>query len=168
MAVLDPRLIPFIETLTDVGVDWLAFEIVDGIRRGREPEESAETLIGAREQARGSGKITVEHEVTKEDETQPLLGDDQLKWAAHYVNERLEETLSEMSASLDNIDAIIGEIPADEAAPIGHQSESTIVLRAEEEDRKVGRAQVDAARGQVDALREALASWLASTATDAP
>ena len=42
MAILDPRLLPLLETLAASGADWLAFEIVDGVRRGREPEEPEE------------------------------------------------------------------------------------------------------------------------------
>jgi hypothetical protein len=39
-------------------------------------------------------------------------------------------------------------------------------MRNGEEDRQVGRAQVEEAQGQLPKLREALASWLASTRAD--
>lgn len=49
MVTLDRRLIPFLEMLTEEGLDWLAFELIDGVRRGREPEEAPEALADARE-----------------------------------------------------------------------------------------------------------------------
>lgn len=52
MAVLDPRLIPLIETLAAADLDRLAFEIIEGLRRGVESEEPAETLEMARADAR--------------------------------------------------------------------------------------------------------------------
>lgn len=51
MAVLDPRLMPLIEMLTTVAADWLAFELIDGNRRGREVEETANALTIARASA---------------------------------------------------------------------------------------------------------------------
>jgi hypothetical protein len=62
MAILDRRLIPFIEMLADLGLDWLAFELIDGIRRGREPEESAKALMVARERVRAGEVKLVERE----------------------------------------------------------------------------------------------------------
>ena len=50
MAVLDPRLLPFIEMLAELGMDWLVFELVDGIRRGDEPAEDEYALTLARQQ----------------------------------------------------------------------------------------------------------------------
>jgi hypothetical protein len=165
MAILDRRLIPFIEMLTDLGLDWLAFELVDGIRRGLEPEETAEALIMAREQVRADEVNIVKSEPAVGIETEPLLGDAQLEWTAHYVDERLKETLAEMLDSLNNIDGIIGP-PPDKVTADAHPGAAAIVLRDRDEDRKVGRAQAEEARNQLLKLREALASWLASTRTD--
>jgi hypothetical protein len=165
MAILDRRLIPFIEMLTDLGLDWLAFELVDGIRRGREPEETAEALIVAREQVRAGKVNAVKSEPAVGIETEPLLGDDQLEWTARYVDERLRETLAEMMVSLDNIDGIVG-LPPDKVVADTHPGAAAIVLRDGDEDRKVGRPQVEEARNQLLKLRGALASWLASTRTD--
>ncbi len=164
MAILDRRLIPFIEMLTELGLDWLAFELVDGVRRGREPEESTEALMLARLRVR-SGKVEiVEREQVASVDAEPLLGDDQLDWAAHYVDERLTETLAEMSASLENIDGIVEPSLPEEIAD-GHPT-PTIILLVGDDDRKVGRAQVKEAQAQLPKLREALSSWLASTRTD--
>jgi hypothetical protein len=48
MAKIDPRLLPLIEALSASGADWLAFEILDGIRTGRRAEDSEEELRDAR------------------------------------------------------------------------------------------------------------------------
>ena len=52
MAILDPRLLPFIEVLAELGMDWLAFELVDGVRRGKEPVEDEAALRRARDRTR--------------------------------------------------------------------------------------------------------------------
>jgi hypothetical protein len=168
MAILDRRLIPFIEMLTELGLDWLVFELVDGIRRGRESEESAESLKLAREHVR-SGKIELaEREPGASVEAEPLVGDEQLDWVANFVDERLTATLAEMAASLDNIDGIVGPI-RHEAAVKPFQADAApspaLVLLDGEEQRKVGRPQLEEARAQLPKLREALASWLASAQT---
>jgi len=70
-----------------------------------------------------------------------------------------------MSASLDNIDGIVGAT-GDEEATAARPAAAALVMRNGEEDRQVGRAQVEEAQGQLPKLREALASWLASTRAD--
>lgn len=168
MAILDRRLIPFIEMLTELGLDWLVFELVDGIRRGRELEESAELLKLAREHVRSGKTDLAEREPGATVEPEPLLGDKQLDWAARYVDERLTATLAEMAASLDNIDGIVGPI-CDEEAAKAFQADAApspaLVLLDGEEQRKVGRPQVEEAQGHLPKLRGALASWLASPQT---
>ena len=52
MAILDPRLIPFIEMLADLGLDWLAFELIEGVRRGEEPVETEDALALVRQRIR--------------------------------------------------------------------------------------------------------------------
>ena len=47
MAILDPRLLPFIDMLAELGIDWLAFELVEGIRRGEERLEDKGALARA-------------------------------------------------------------------------------------------------------------------------
>lgn len=159
MAILDRRLIPLIEILTDLGLDWLAFEMVDGIRRGREPEETAQDLMVARKQVRDGEMKSVESKPIESVEAELLLGDDQLNWAADYLAERLEAIFAEMSASLNNIDGIIGTTDS-------HLPAASLVLRDGEEDWTVDDAIVKEAQSQLPKLRKALTSWFASTRTD--
>ncbi len=39
MAILEPYSLPLIETLAEGGADWLAFEVVNGVRAGKVAEE---------------------------------------------------------------------------------------------------------------------------------
>jgi hypothetical protein len=52
MAILDARLFSMIETLVAAGLDWLAFELIEGVRRGQEIEETNDILAISRERAR--------------------------------------------------------------------------------------------------------------------
>lgn len=164
MATLDRRLIPFIEMLVELGVDWLAFELVEGIRRGREPLENEETLTLARQRSRMRYAEKFARMPEDRIEAEPILGDAQLEWAVRYVNERLEATLREMSTSLDALDEIVS---------LGHErkSEATeasalLVLFDPEEKRTVSRSQVEEAQAQLPKLRQSMENWLASTRTD--
>ena len=67
--------------LTELGMDWLAFELIDGIRRGNEPVEDEHALARAGERT-GHPTSREVHPHPSAAAT-PILGDDQLKWAAH-------------------------------------------------------------------------------------
>src|SRR4051812_20982308 len=107
MATLDPRILDLIETLTIARLDWLAFEIVEGIQAGYVPTESSETLADTRRRVREDDqpKATGEPKpVTLESE--PVEGDAQINWAAKYVGERLDATLVYLAESIENLDAL--------------------------------------------------------------
>ena len=164
MAILDRRLIPFIEMLTELGIDWLAFELIEGIRRGQEPIEREDALALARQWVNTGNAEKFGRNPADSVEGEPLLGDIQLEWAAGYVNERLEATLAEMSASLGALDKIVssgreGRAKTTEASPV-------LVLLNAEEDRQIGRTQVEEAQAQLPKLRQSLENWLASTSSE--
>lgn len=76
MATIDPRLLPLIETLVAVDADWLALEILDGLRLGIVAEEIPEHLLAtqlavreARRQERLSEERAVPPPVAK-----PIVG----------------------------------------------------------------------------------------------
>lgn len=169
MANLDRRLIPFIEMLTELGLDWLAFELIDGVRRGREPAVSPEVLKLAREHVRTGKSEVTEYDGSIAVESDPLVGDEQLDWVARYVDERIYATLTEMAIALDNIDRIVDSTREDQAtiAPLPDtMPQAAIVLLDGDEQMKVGRHQIEEAQTQIPILREALAKWLASTRQD--
>ena len=78
MAILDPRLLPFIEMLTELDMHWLAFELVEGVRRGEEPVEDESALLRARERSRRASDAgeDIERYGSALGATIPLSGDD--------------------------------------------------------------------------------------------
>ena len=164
MAILDRRLIPFIEMLAELGMDWLAFELMEGIRLGREPLEREAELALARQWARNGKAVTFEGDPEDRVLAEPLLGDSQLEWAARYVSERLEAVLAEMSAALGALDEIVA---SGRDRPVKTAEASTVlVLLDAEEDRPVGVTEIEEAQAHVAQLRQSLVNWLANARPD--
>lgn len=160
MAILDPRLLPIIEVLAELGMDWLAFELVDGVRRGKEPVEDEAALRRARGRARRASDAGEDTERfgSPSGAATPLLGDEQLEWAARYVDERLHAALDQIAHSLDALDEIVAGLDARPSdAPV---ATTRLVLRDDYSAGTVGRAEVDSARARLSALREALDAWV--------
>lgn len=161
MAILDRHLTPFLEMLSELDLDWLVFEIIDGIRRGQELEETEDALALARGDITSGDAKRIVYDSEDNDEGKPILGDDQLEWAAQYVKERLEATLAEMGASLDNLDDIIAAGRDQSTEDAGFST--TLVLGEGEEGLKVDRARVKKAQAELPKLQQALTEWLTST-----
>lgn len=165
MATIDPRLIPLIGMLADIGLDWLVFEIMEGIRRGREPLESPEALRLAREQVRQGEQVRPVSK-GKAGDFAPLVGDEQLEWAARHVADRIDAALRELDAAIGNLDDIMSSdapgkgrdgLSAATAAPLA----PVIVALADGDDvRKISRSDVAEASADLPALRDALDRWL--------
>ena len=164
MAILDQRLIPLVEMLTELGIDWLAFELIEGVRRGQEPVEKEDTLVLARQRVSTGGAEKIAPNPEDSVVAKPLLGDSQLEWAANYVNERLEATLAAMSASLGTLDEIVAS--GRERQATTPEASVVLVLLDAEEDRRIGRTQVEEAQAQLPELRQSLTTWLASVRSD--
>lgn len=163
MAVLDPRLLPLLETLAGAGADWLAFEVVDGVRRGREPLEPEELLRAAREKVRSRqppDRLSEDIPVLAE----PILGDDQIVWAANYVAARLDGALADLDEGCAMIQAV-----AENSGDKFKQDEPTLsdvtpnipvkIALMGQEGHPVDRSSIAAARKGVESLRGALAHW---------
>lgn len=165
MAVLDPRLIPLIETLVDADLDWLAFEITEGVRRGVESEETAETLEMARADAQEKRPPPERVILDAQPVTaSPLLGDDQIDWAGRYVVARIDDSLAALAASLDNLDALLGTSDI-EPAKAGLPERPVLVLGESDEAKKVDRGAAERAGEGLGALRAALERWSLATRT---
>jgi len=160
LAILDPRLLPFIEVLAELGMDWLAFELVDGVRRGKEPVEDEAALRRARDRAwrASDAEEDTERFGSSGGTATPILGDDQLEWAARYVDERLRAAVDQIAHSLDALDEIVAGLDARPSdTPV---ATTRLVLRGDESADTVGRVEVDGARARLPALREALDAWV--------
>lgn len=163
MAVLDPRLLPLLETLAASGADWLAFEIVDGVRRGREPEEPEELLQAARENVRARQPERIPSpEILKL--AAPILGDDQIAWAAAYVLARLDGALADLDAGYAMIEAIADDTTRrlEKAGPSPAIADGIVpvaVVVLGEDNSPIDRRSIAAARNGIPGLRDALVAW---------
>ena len=166
MTVLNRDLIPFIEVLAELGIDWLGAELIDGIRRGQEPTEEEHALASARQRARAKQMDKTLPVLDDSVVGEPLVGHRQLKWAADYVYARLEATLAEMLASLDNLDQIV----ASDSEENVKATTASLILSLQGSDvevyRSAGRPEVEAAWAQLSELRSALDSWLTRNQSD--
>lgn len=160
MAILDRRLLQFIEILTEIGMDWLAFELIEGVRRGREPTETEEILALARDPTRTEHLEDLIHGASDAVEVQPILGDAQLDWAVEYVGQRLEAILAEMAASFGALDALIAS--GDDTRKESHPGETVLVLFSADEERKVDQNLVKEAQARLPTLQQSLRDWLTS------
>jgi hypothetical protein len=160
MATIDPRLLPLIETLIGAGADWLAIELIETLSFGRWPEESEDILAATRAQVReGAVQKRMEEPVRKEVFGREIPREEQVRWAAAFVDDRIGSALEHLSGSLGNLDAIIGETPNDTA--VAKQERRPISLRLSGSDDIAGVAALDIekARTGMEALRAALTRW---------
>jgi hypothetical protein len=162
MAVLDPRILDLIETLTAARMDWLAFELIAAIQTGHTPTETPDTLAVTRRKVREDGQpeATGEPKLVSQ-EPQPIEGDDQIDWAAKYVAERLDATLAYLTQSIKKLDAIAGGDVTNPAATSEDVGEPLVVLADGEVHREAGRAEVEAAIAALPQLRHSLEAWSA-------
>lgn len=164
MAILDTRLLPLIETLTASGADWLAFEVIEGVRIGRSVEETPERLEIARHAVRTAERQTRHSEVTQPTvvDPVPIIGDEQIEWAADYVDNRLTDVILMLQAALTGLDTVVysafeGRI----AQPVG-DSGITLQLEVPEGTLTVKKSDLESAVSSISVLREALIHWSAS------
>jgi hypothetical protein len=172
MAILDRRLIPLIEALTDANADWLAFEIVDGVQLGRVEEETQDLLQSTRNTVRGADRPTrlSKERASPPPATVPIVGDEQIDWAADYVSKRMSDAVMMLEGTLDQLDAIVsGTSILDEASsPSTATHEITVVLQTDDQKLSVRRGEAANARTALPKLQEALQSWVASTRNGGP
>ena len=171
MAILDLRLIELIETLVAARLDWLAFELIDGIQAGRPPEETEEALAAARESIRGNAQPKARGEPQAvAAEPRPIPHDEQIEWAAAYVEKRLAEALEQLQVSIDTLDFVVegtierpGRVGALAQPTKASESRAVAVLQDLEGDLKISRDDIIVARESFPALRAALAEWTAQS-----
>lgn len=167
MAILDSRVLELVETLVAARLDWMAFELIEGIRLGRAVEESEEVLAAARQSIRSDAqpKARGEPQVLLA-QPKPIPVGEQVEWATAYVEERLETALEQLQASIDALDFIVESTnePDDtqdlaQAASSRAEQGTALVLLDGEGDRKSSREDVASARDEFPALQTALAEW---------
>jgi len=170
MAIIDTRLTPLIEALATVDADWLAFEILDGLRRGRVAEETHEDLQIAQSLVR-SAKRATRHSAERASpppSAEPITGDEQIHWAATYISERISDVLLTLEVTLDQLDAILstGLPPEKRPTPASLRDEVTLVLQTDHEEQlSIRRGDAATARAALPELQSALLTWADSTRT---
>jgi len=160
MLDLDHRLWPLLASLSKAGADWLAQEIIDGLRSSDCPIANPETLARARRIAEtGAGEIELEVTI----EPQPLRGDDQVAWTARHIADRLDHTLSLMEASFGLLNDIIHhQHDAQDAISRGSSAArppTILVMNEDEGSIALQASDLPKARVAVGVLRESLEQW---------
>jgi hypothetical protein len=167
MATLDTRLLPLIETLAVADADWLAFEILDGLALGKVAEETRDDLQNTRSAVRSAKRQTrrSEERASPPPAAVPIVGDEQINWAADYVDKRLSDAVLMLQATLDQLEGIISGAPTLDGSPSGSAAREgvTLVLQTHDEGLSVRRREAADARATLPKLREALLAWVAST-----
>ncbi|MER8562449.1 hypothetical protein [Mesorhizobium sp. M0578] len=115
----------------------------------------------AQPEARGEPHVLLE-------EPKPIPADEQIEWAASYVEDRLDAALEQLQASLETLDFIV-EATIERQDPQGLPTQPsgktdqvvTLVLLDLEGDRKSTRDDVAGARDDFTTLHAALAEWTA-------
>ncbi|MGI9251887.1 MAG: hypothetical protein ACR2PR_11965 [Pseudohongiellaceae bacterium] len=170
MTTPDPRLMPFLEMLTEQGLGWLVSELLEGVQRGKEPEETEESLKNVRAIVENGGHIENERdaEVYKYNAeygmSKPLLGDAQIKWAAEYVYERFSATTEEMLASFEQIDIIVAN--GNEGEISSSETPTALVLLDGDERIETYKTQISDVQGRLEKLEQILDNWVKSTKED--
>jgi hypothetical protein len=162
MAVIDPRLIELIDTLVASGADWLAFEILDGIRSGTPIEESNNRDRESHHELRSWKDDRSSEPRTRIRETvmKPIYGDDQIEFAAGYVADRITEAIEMTTMSLENLNRISAE-STEGAAEINPKSRTAITLGLEDSEFHFTGDQAEKLRNLLPELRTSLLEWSA-------
>jgi hypothetical protein len=172
MAILDARLLPLIEALTTANADWLAFEIVDELRLGQVPEETREDLQRTRNAVRSVKRSTRRSEERAwlplpelPSAPVPILGDEQIDWAANYVAKRMSDAVLMLETTLDQLEQVVSGTPTVDRDPSGTAAkpEITLVLQTHDQGLSVSRDDAAHAAAALPKLHEALLAWVAST-----
>jgi len=171
MATIDPRLLPLIEALAAVDADWLAFEILEGLRQGRVAEETRDDLERTRRAVRSARRQPTPESQQMERPrmpiplAEPILGDQQIDWAADYVGGRISEVVFMLETALDQLDGIISHESTREGSLSSEDREQgiTLVLQADDAETSVSSDEVVHARAALTKLKDALFAWAAST-----
>jgi hypothetical protein len=170
MATIDKRLLPLIEALAAEGADWLAFEMLQGLRAGRVVEEtpadlqSAQLLVRTAKRARRLS----DEPASPPPAAEPITGDGQIDWAVAYVSRRLFDALSMLEGTLDQLDAIVFTPLLLEEQPALRASADRVTLVLEtgpEQHVSVHRENAVTARAIFPELQDALLKWADSVRT---
>jgi len=160
MATIDPRLIELVDTLVAAGADWLAFEILGGIRSGRPGEESDN-----RDREMHASLRSWKDDKSSEPETRkgeavakPIEGDDQIEFAASYVVGRITEAIEMTSMSLESLNRISAK-SSEQSSEVDSGPQVAITLGLEDSEFRFTQDQAEQLRRLLPKLRSSLSEW---------
>jgi hypothetical protein len=164
MATIDPRLLPLIETLVDSGADWLAFEILDGIRAGRHTEDSEEEIREARRAVhsfRRNKKTSPPEIQIKETSMEPIVGDDQIDFSINYVIDRISQVIEMTGSTLVQLSQIASQSNAHSEllVPGDGDRATSIHIRLEGSEVVSNTILAEEALNRLPELRTSLLEW---------
>jgi len=160
MATIDPRLIELVDTLVAAGADWLAFEILDGIRSGQPEEESDNRDRGMHRSLRSWKEDKSSEPETRKREAvaKPIEGDDQIEFAASYVLDRITSAIEMTSMSLDNLNRISAN-SSENPSEVDPRPQAAITLGLEDSNFRFTQDHAEQLRGLLPELRSSLSEW---------
>lgn len=161
MAPPDPRLLQLTTVLTEAGLDWLALELLQGVRDGLLPEESVDDLERGQSAAR-SGKVLEHAEDLRAPavaDPQDFHGEAQLDWARDYVLARLSDASEMVATSLEQLNAIA--LPERSfTAGVNPRTGLAVELQIGEGGEVVNIIDMDRVHADLAILRDALNVWI--------
>jgi hypothetical protein len=165
MATIDHGLLPLIEVLAGTDADWIAFEMIEELRAGRVPEETAEDLQNVQlfVRSKKSEKRRSEELATPSPAAERITGAEQIDWAADYVNKRVSDVVAMLDATFSQLDKILfAELSPESRDPISAPPTIgiTLVVQGDEEEQaSVHRENAAIAQTMLPTLRDALVNW---------
>jgi len=166
MAILNPRVLPLLETLVEADADWLAFEIVEALQVGRAAEESDAHLRKTQDAVRHSERqAQVNDQVAESAAPLPIPMEEQVRWAAEYITRRLTDAIALFRPTFTELEKIVSaqsEPGSDPEARKEHEP-ITLVLRTGVGDLVVRPSDAAVAEEALAGLQNAIEDWLAST-----
>jgi hypothetical protein len=159
MAKFDMRLLPLVQTLIEVGADWLAFELIDIVQNGDDRIEPAALLAQARELIRQNAQDARPSPSEPSFADSPYFGapegDAQIMWAVSFVVDRLRDAVGMLRDGIENLETVAGIRPEIEASAIG----ITLVLKDGSEQLDVDRLRAAEAFTEIGELEAELRRW---------
>jgi hypothetical protein len=160
MSSRDPRLIPLIDTLNDVGLDWIAREIVAVIREGLLDGVGRDELSEVQSKVRNARTASqLDQRASQTPTPLRLEGDDQIRWARGYISERIGGAIAMADASLSNLSAIVGVNPELHGDLSFSDSQVSIVLAVDDRRTTISLSANQEATAALNSLNEWLTAW---------
>lgn len=117
--------------LLELGFDWLALELIESIQHSDERQLNSETLGQVRELVEAGVETVSDLDTAPTSALAPLVGDAQIKWAAHFIEMRVKTIFAEIDASIESISAIAYASDELKKSGTGHWGTNIVLVDGE-------------------------------------